>query len=83
MAKKDALIASFEKIYEQTKAKESEELHNDLVAVIQEHKASIQNVLFALDIIKFELMQAKYKEIMGVVKLTDKPPVAPVKNEKK
>lgn len=83
MPKKDKLLASFEKVYEQARQSEIEELHNDVVAVIQEHKASVQNILFALDIIKFELMQAKYKEIMGVVKLTDKPPVAPVKNNKK
>jgi len=73
--KLDSFVKKLEKAYEEEKAKEVEELHNDLVAVIQEHKASIQNILLALDIIKFELMQAKYKEILGVVKLTDKPPV--------
>jgi hypothetical protein len=74
-------IKKFGKVYEEEKAMEVEELHNDLVAIIQEHKASIQNVLFAMDIIKFELMEAKYREIMGVVKLTEKPPVASIKKK--
>lgn len=75
MAKKEALFASLEKAYEEARKKEAEELHNALVEVIQEQKASVPNSLFVLDLIRHELMQAKYKEIMGVVKLTDKPPI--------
>jgi len=75
MAKKEALFASLEKAYEEARAKEAEELHNALVGVIQEQKASVPNTLFVLDLIRHELMQAKYKEVMGVVKLTDKPPI--------
>ena len=77
--KLDTLVKRISRAYEDEKTHEAELLHNDLVAVIQEHKASIQNILFALEILKFELMQAKYKEIAGTVKLTEKPPVAPVK----
>lgn len=79
MAKKEDLLQGFEKAYEQAKAKEVEELHNAFVGVMNEQKASIQNTLYVLELIKFELLEAKYKEIMGVVKLTDKPPVAPIK----
>jgi len=75
MVRKDALFASLERTYEQARLKEQEELHNAIVGVMQEQKASVPNTLFVLDIIRFELMEAKYKEIMGVVKLTDKPPV--------
>jgi hypothetical protein len=75
MAKKEALFASLEKAYEEARTKEAEELHNAIVEVMQEQKASIQNTLFVLELIKHELLEAKYKEIMGVVKLTDKPPV--------
>ena len=75
MAKKEALFASLEKAYEEAREKESEELHNALVEIIHEQKASVYNTLFVLDLIRFELMEAKYKEIMGVVKLTDKPPL--------
>ena len=79
MARKEDLLSSFEKVYEQSRAKEGEELHNAIVGVIQEQKASVQNCLFVLDLIRFELMEAKYKEIMGVVKLTDKPPISTIK----
>ena len=79
MVKKDALFASLEKAYEDARAKESEELHNALIEVIQEQKASLVNTVFVLDLIRFELMEAKYKEIMGVVKLGDKLPVAKIK----
>ena len=75
MAKKDKLFATLEKAYEEAREKESEELHNALVEVIHEQKASVYNTLFVLDLIRFELMEAKYKEIMGVVKLTNKPPI--------
>jgi hypothetical protein len=75
MAKKEDLFASLEKAYEQARAKEAEELHNSIVEIMQEQKASIQNTLFVLELIKLELLEAKYKEIMGVVKLTEKPPV--------
>ena len=75
MVKKEDLFASLEKVYEEARAKEQEELHNAIVEVIAELRASIPNTLFVLDLIRFELMEAKYKEIMGVVKLTDKPPV--------
>ena len=80
MAKKD-ILASLEKAYEEARQKEAEELHNALVEVIQEQKASIPNTLFVLDLIKHELLQAKYKEIMGVVKLTDKPPVKKIEGK--
>lgn len=72
---KDKILSILEKTYAEEKKKESEELHNAIVGVINEHKPSVENILYALDIIRFELMEAKYKEIMGVVKLSDKPPL--------
>ena len=75
MAKRDAIFAGLEKAYEKARAQEAEELHNAIVDVISEHKASIPNALYVLDVIRFQLMQAKYKEIMGTVKLTEKPPL--------
>ena len=81
MAKKEALFASLEKAYEEARQKEAEELHNAIVEVIQEQKASVPNSLFVLDLIRHELMEAKYKEIMGVVKLTEKPPVKKIEEK--
>jgi len=82
MAKKDRLLMTLEKAYESEKAKEVEELHNAIVGVLNEHKASIYNSLFVLDLVRFELMQAKYKEILGVVKLTEKPPIGKIEKKK-
>ena len=75
MAKKATLLNELEKTYAKVRAGDAESLHNDLVAVIHEHNAAIYDTLFVLDLIRFELMQAKYKEVMGVVKLTDTPPL--------
>jgi len=72
---RNILLSGIEKAYKEAKDKEAEELHNAIAQLLVEHKASLENELFVLDLIRFELMEAKYKEIMGVVKLTDKPPV--------
>ena len=81
MAKKDKILSELEKTYKKVRAQDAEELHNAIVEVIHEHNAAIYDTLFVLDIIRFELMEAKYKEIMGTVKLTDKPPLK--KNKEK
>lgn len=81
MAKTETLLASLQKVYEVSKAKEVEELHNAIVGVLNEQKASTENVLYVLDIIRFTLMEAKYKEILGVVKLTDKPPIKKIEKD--
>ena len=75
MAKRDDLLASFEKAYEQARAKEAEELHNAIGEVLNEHKASLQNSLFVLELIKFELLRAEYEKLMGHIKLADKSPL--------
>lgn len=75
MVKTQDLLTSFQKAYEDARKQECEELHNAIATVMAEQKASVQNALFVLDIIRFELMEAKYKEIMGIVQLSDKPPI--------
>ena len=74
--KLDAFVRKLESAYDEEKAKEAEELHNAIAIVLAEHKASIPNTLLVLELIKFELLQAKYREVIeGTVKLTDKPPI--------
>lgn len=75
MPTREVLLDKLEKAYKEAKEKEAEELHNALVEVINKHQPSLENILLVLDVIRFSLMEAKYKEIMGVVKLTDKPPL--------
>lgn len=55
----------FEKKYDEAKAKEAEELHNAIAVVIADRKATIQNTLFVLEMIRFELLRAKYEQLMG------------------
>lgn len=85
MAKKEKLLekilGDFEKGYEEARAKEAEELYNAIVEVLNEHHTSIPNTLYVLDIIRFQYWEAKHKEIMGFVKLTEKPPVAKAKGK--
>jgi len=82
MAKREDLVSTFEKAYEQARAKECEALHNAIGIVLADQKATTQNALFVLELIKFELLRAKYEELMGTVKLSEKLPV-PIMGKKK
>jgi len=86
MAKKDKIQGVVEKAlgllhgdYERVRAAEREELHNAIVDIIAEHNMPVESILGVLDVVRFQLKMAKWKEIMGVVKLTDKPPVKATK----
>ncbi len=59
------LLEQFEKTYREEKQKEAEELHNALVAVLSEHKAEIQTVLYVLDMVRFELLEDKFKQLFA------------------
>lgn len=59
------LLEQFEKTYREEKQKEAEELHNALVAVLSEHKAEIQTVLYVLEMVKFELLEDKFKQLFA------------------
>jgi hypothetical protein len=63
--KTDELLQQFEKTYREEKQKEAEGLHNALVAVLSENKAEIQTVLYVLDMIRFELLEDKSKQIFA------------------
>ncbi|QYY58454.1 hypothetical protein [Dehalococcoides mccartyi] len=59
------LLEQFEKTYREEKQKEAEELHNALVAVLSEHKAEVQTVLYVLEMVKFELLEDKFKQLFA------------------
>jgi len=59
------LLEQFEKTYREEKQKEAEELHNALVAVLSEHKAEIQTVLYILDMVRFELLEDKFRQLFA------------------
>ena len=61
--KTNELMGQFENTYRQEKQKEAENLHNALVTVLSEQKAEVQTVLYVLDIIRFELLEDKFKQL--------------------
>jgi len=63
--KTDDLLQQFEKTYREEKQKEAETLHNALVAVLSENKAEIQTVLYVFDMIRFELLEDKFKQVFA------------------
>ena len=63
--KTDELLQQFEKTYREEKQKEAEVLHNALVAVLSEHQAEIQTVVYVLDMIRFELLEDKFKQLFA------------------
>jgi hypothetical protein len=60
-------LATLEEDYNTRKAAECEDLHNALVQVLTEKKASIQNFLYVWELIKYEFLRAKYEQIAGNV----------------
>ena len=75
MAEMGTLFQKMQDTYELARKQECETLHNAMAKVLAEQKATIQNALFVLELLKLELLWAKYQEVMGNVKLSDKPPV--------
>lgn len=59
------MAKTLEKAYAAEKAKECEELHNAIAEILAEKKATIQNTLYVLEMIRFELLRAKYEQLMG------------------
>jgi len=74
------LIEQFERTYSEEKNKECQELHDAIAEILAQKKASIQNTLFVLEIVKFELLRAKYEQILGHAEV---PPGGGVKKEAK
>jgi hypothetical protein len=53
----------FENDYRQKKHDEAEELHNAIVAVLSERRADIQTMMYVLDMIRFELLMDKFRQL--------------------
>ena len=63
----EKVATNLEKAYAEEKEKECEELHNAIASILAEKKVTVQNALYVLELIKFELLKAKYEELMGHV----------------
>ena len=64
MASKD-LLARIEAAYNEAKDEEAESLHNDLAQVLAEHGAHIQASLYALEMLRAELLHEKLKTLFS------------------
>jgi len=64
-------LKQLEDSYNAKKLDECADLHNAIVRLMSEHNATIQNALYVVEIIAFELKFAKLNEINGNVKLVE------------
>jgi len=60
----ERLAKKLEQAYQEEKNKETEELHNAIADLIASKKATVQNVVFVLDMVKYELLKAKFEELI-------------------
>jgi len=67
MVNLETVAKRLEEAYKLEKDRECEELHNAIAELIAQKKATIQNILYVLELIKFELLRAKYEQILGNV----------------
>lgn len=61
----EKVAKQLEETYKKEKEKECEELHNAIAEVISAKGATVQNVLYVLRLLEFELLRAKYEQLMG------------------
>jgi len=65
MVKLEDFVKRIEKEYLAEKKVEAEKLHNAIAEVIQEHNPDTQTLLFSLEMIRYEFISAKAKELFG------------------
>lgn len=82
MVKKDALVAKLEakldeleKEFIDSKAEEVKEARDAIVKALRETETSLPAAVFALDLVKMELMRGQLEEFLGHVKLTKELPL--------
>jgi vacuolar-type H+-ATPase subunit H len=75
VAKLEAKLVELEKEFLDSKAEEVKEARNAIVKVLKENETSLPAAMFALEIVKWELLRGQYEEFLGHVKLTEKLPL--------
>ncbi|MFW6125469.1 MAG: hypothetical protein ACOC58_00025 [Chloroflexota bacterium] len=61
--KLDRFLKKLEADYAEEKRREAEELHNAIAGVLAEHKTEIQTTLYVLELVKFELLRERYRQL--------------------
>jgi len=62
------LVKKFEEDFQKQKKEETEELYNAIVDVINNKGATIQNILTAVELVKFSVITEKLKQIHNELK---------------
>ena len=65
----ESLIKKFEKEWLDEKAEEAVKARDAIVRVLKEQHISLPAAVFALEIVKWELLRAEYEEFVGHVKI--------------
>jgi len=75
LKKLDKKLEELEAEFLEDKAKECIEARDAVVAVLRARGISLPAAVFALEIVKWELLRGQYEEFVGNVKLTEKLPL--------
>lgn len=68
----DDLYEMFSEEFQKTKNEESEELYNAIIDVLVEHKATWQNTLAVIEMIRWSYLRAKYLQLVeGTVQIPE------------
>lgn len=83
MVKTEFLVKKLsEKFYEEWEneiANEVAEARDAIIKVLKERKASLPGAVFALDLVKMELVRGQLEEFLGHVSLTERLPLSTTK----
>jgi len=63
------LVSKFEKTYQEERNQETQVLYNEIVDVINRRRATIQNVLTALELVKATILTEKLKQIQSKLQM--------------
>ena len=68
----DGKLKELEKEFLEAKAQETIEARDAIVRTLKEHSISLPGAIFALEIVKWELLRAEYEEFVGHVKIPER-----------
>jgi hypothetical protein len=65
----ESMVKKWEKEWTEEKATEAVKARDAIVKALKEERVSLPAAVFALDIIKWELLRAEYEEFVGHAKI--------------
>jgi predicted DNA-binding protein YlxM (UPF0122 family) len=71
----EKLIKRFEEVWQEEKATEVASARDAIIDVLKKNRTSLPAAVFALDLVKMELVRAQLEEFLGHVQLTKELPL--------